>query len=116
PDTVELPEGSGGKLVRFAHPSEGEVSVMDAALFSDLEDCDRSDSATAEEAGLGFVGSGSSLRLTARRHSACVWANLGVPTAPALRVVFDFEAVSGRQPRFCLWQTAVSRCAEAPPV
>lgn len=111
PQRLDLAEVSGQPSISFRQDAPRLPEVLQAEVFSELEDCDRSDSADPE---LGFIGAGSELRLSARRHSACVWANLGTPAAPSLRVSFEYETISGRAARFCLWQTALSRCAPAP--
>lgn len=111
PDRVALPSAAPHTPVSLGFSTTG--SEVSPDLFSDLADCNRLTPANPAEAGLSLQRTATALTLTARSHSACVWANLGPVLAPALEVSFMHETHSGRPARFCLWQTAISRCAPA---
>lgn len=85
-----------------------------AGGFGPLNDCDRSDRRTPEQAGLSReTPEPGWIRLRAVAHSACVSMPVHAG-APAYRVRFSYRSPTGHLIRFCLWQPGPNLCAGLP--
>lgn len=85
-----------------------------AGGFGPLNDCNRSDRRTPEQAGLSRESPEPGwIRLRAVAHSACVSVPLHVG-APVYRVRFSYRSPTGHPIRFCLWQRGPGLCARLP--
>lgn len=113
---INLPRGSvpvsvsGPLLKRNSVPAEA---------FGPVEDCNRFDAQTLEEAGLSKrlveEDGVSVLELSAWSHAACVRYQIpSFDPTQAYEVSFDYRAVAGTPPRACIWLTGPDECAAAP--
>jgi arabinofuranan 3-O-arabinosyltransferase len=95
------------------------TQTFDPAAGRRVRDCNDSDSRDRRTLGLRATvvkrTGGRALRLSANAHSACVGIPLTTGRSRDLYVVrFRYRHVRGRQPRVCLWQVGVDRCASLP--
>jgi arabinofuranan 3-O-arabinosyltransferase len=98
--------------IRAGVVSVGPSNVGSLLLgFGAVGNCNRIDDSSLEEVGISMTESNGVLELAAREHAGCTSARVrSVGGEEFYLLDFEYRTISGRGPRYCLWNQTESRC------